>query len=63
MEIKNHVDKKKYRELFTNFSNLLKDYIEISMKAIGADPDFRPTITGIFKTLEKLQANFLALRP
>ncbi|CAG8633736.1 5659_t:CDS:2 [Dentiscutata heterogama] len=63
MEIKNRVDKEKYREPFTNFSNLPKDYKEISMKAVGADPDFRPTITEMFKTLEKLQANFLALRP
>ncbi|CAG8699513.1 2945_t:CDS:2 [Dentiscutata erythropus] len=63
MEIKNRVDKEKYREPFTNFSNLPKDYTEISMKAVGADPDFRPTITEMFKTLEKLQANFLALRP
>ncbi|CAG8635132.1 36896_t:CDS:2 [Gigaspora margarita] len=63
MEIKNRVDKEKYREPFTNFSNLPKEYKEISIKAVGADPDFRPTITEMFKTLEKLQANFLALRP
>ncbi|CAG8472816.1 3743_t:CDS:2 [Cetraspora pellucida] len=63
MEIKNSVDKGKYREPFTNFSNLPKEYVEISKKAVGPDPDFRPTITEMFKTLEKLQANFLALRP
>ncbi|RIB12389.1 kinase-like domain-containing protein [Gigaspora rosea] len=63
MEIKNQVDKEKYREPFTNFSNLPKDYKEISIKAVGADPDFRPTITEMFKTLEKLQADYLALRP
>ncbi|CAG8761151.1 10153_t:CDS:2 [Dentiscutata erythropus] len=62
MEIKNRVYKEKYREPFTNYSNLPKEYREITMKAIGADPDFRPTITEMFKTLEKLQVKLLALK-
>ncbi|CAG8514450.1 5886_t:CDS:2 [Scutellospora calospora] len=63
MEIKNRVDKEKYREPFTNYSNLPKDYKEIAKKAVGPDPDFRPTITEMFKALETLQDNFRSLRP
>ncbi|CAG8823243.1 22269_t:CDS:2, partial [Racocetra persica] len=59
MEIKNRVDKEKYREQFTPFSNLPKEYKDISIK----DPDFRPTITEMFKTLKKLQENLLSHRP
>ncbi|CAG8465393.1 3542_t:CDS:10 [Cetraspora pellucida] len=54
MEIKNRVDKEKYREPFTEFSGLPKEYKDISRKAVGADPEFRPTLTEMFKTLENL---------
>ncbi|CAG8559291.1 5631_t:CDS:2 [Dentiscutata heterogama] len=55
MEIKNRVDKEKYREPFTDYSSLPKEYKDISRKAVGADPEFRPTLTEMFKTLK----NFL----
>ncbi|CAG8540384.1 10113_t:CDS:2, partial [Racocetra persica] len=54
MEIKNRVDKEKYREPFTDYSGLPKEYKEISRKAVGADPEFRPTLTEMFKTLKDL---------
>ncbi|CAG8729175.1 32512_t:CDS:2 [Gigaspora margarita] len=46
--------KEKYREPFTDYSCLPKEYKDISRKAIGADPEFRPTLTEMFKTLKGL---------
>ncbi|CAG8751137.1 32191_t:CDS:2, partial [Racocetra persica] len=54
MEIKNRVDKEKYREPFTDYSGLPKEYKDISRKAVSADPEFRPTLTEMFETLQNL---------
>ncbi|CAG8669245.1 11946_t:CDS:2, partial [Ambispora leptoticha] len=54
MAIKDRVYKEKYREPFTNYSGLPKEYKDISRKAVGADPEFRPTLTEMFKTLQNL---------
>ncbi|CAG8528938.1 12596_t:CDS:2, partial [Racocetra fulgida] len=48
MAIKDRVYKEKYREPFTNYSGLPKEYKDISRK------EFRPTLTEMFKTLQNL---------
>ncbi|CAG8557538.1 9081_t:CDS:2, partial [Racocetra fulgida] len=41
----------------------IKNRVDKEKYPVGADPDFRPTITEMFKTLKKLQENLLSHRP
>ncbi|CAG8475955.1 3901_t:CDS:2 [Racocetra fulgida] len=51
-DIRNHVAI--LMKLKDYYSGLPKEYKEISRKAVGADPEFRPTLTEMFKILKDL---------
>ncbi|CAG8744550.1 20970_t:CDS:2 [Dentiscutata erythropus] len=62
VEIKELVVNKKYREKFSVSSDLPEEYRNLVIQAVDLDPNFRPTLTLMFTTLQKLH-NTICLPP